>query len=88
MAHFVRNAVPAAEVQKKFGYYQDEAIRAPVLISKNGRPKTVLVSHDEYMRLVRRDRRVYVTDNLPSYLVEAINDLTIPKELEEHDHEL
>ena len=36
-------AVPAAEVQKKFGYFQDRAIREPVLISKNGRPKTVLV---------------------------------------------
>ncbi len=75
--------VPAAEVQKKFGYYQDEAIKAPVLISKNGRPKTVLLSYDEFLRLRRRDRQVYALDELPGAVADAILAATVPDELED-----
>lgn len=75
--------IPAAEVQKKFGYYQDEAIKAPVLISKNGRPKTVLLSYEEFIRLKGRDRRAYALDDLPMHLAMAILEAHVPDELEE-----
>ena len=76
-------STPAAEVQKRFGYYQDEAIKHPVLISKNGRPKTVLLSYEEFVRLKGRDRRAYSLDDLPSHLAAAILETKVPNELEE-----
>lgn len=75
-------AVPAAEVQKKFGYFQDQAIREPVIISKNGRPKTVLVSYEEFVRLKERDRRAFSIDDLPDDLAASILDAKVPDELE------
>ena len=77
------NPVPAAEVQKRFGYYQDEAIRGPVLISKNGRTKTVLLSYEEYARLKSRDRRAYDLDDIPDHIAGAILEAKVPDELED-----
>ncbi|OYX75622.1 MAG: prevent-host-death protein, partial [Bradyrhizobium sp. 35-63-5] len=37
--------VTAAEVSKNFGAYQDAAVREPVVITKNGRPRTVLLAY-------------------------------------------
>ena len=76
-------SIPASEVQKKFGYYQDEALKAPVLISKNGRPRTVLLSYEEFTRLKGRDRRAYSLDDLPAHLAAAILEAKVPDEVEE-----
>ena len=80
---FDMDATPAAEVQKKFGFYQDAAIKAPVLISKNGRPKTVLLSYEEFVRLRDRDRRVYELADLPDHLANAILDARVPDGLKD-----
>lgn len=53
--------VTAAAVSKNFGAYQDAAVREPVVITKNGRPRTVLIAYEDYMRLSRCDRRVDAT---------------------------
>lgn len=50
--------VSSAEFQKNFGQHQDEALKQPVIITRNGRDRTVLLSVDEYRRLMRRDRQV------------------------------
>jgi len=50
--------VTAAEFQRHFGRYQDEALTQPVAISRNGRERVVMISVDEYRRLKRRDREV------------------------------
>lgn len=55
------STVTAAAVSKNFGAYQDAAVREPVIITKNGRPRTVLIAYEDYLRLARRDRRVEVT---------------------------
>ncbi|WP_322887516.1 type II toxin-antitoxin system Phd/YefM family antitoxin (plasmid) [Sinorhizobium medicae] len=52
------STVTAAAVSKNFGAYQDAAVREPVIITKNGRPRTVLLAYEDYLRLSRRDRRV------------------------------
>lgn len=52
------STVTAAAVSKNFGAYQDAAIREPVIITKNGRPRTVLIAYEDYLRLAKRDRRV------------------------------
>ncbi len=56
--------VTAAEVSKNFGAYLDAAMRAPVIITKNGRPRTVLMAYEDYVRLSKRDRRVERTVEL------------------------
>lgn len=53
--------VTAATVSKNFGAYQDTAVREPVIITKNGRPRTVLIAYEDYLRLSKRDRRVDLT---------------------------
>jgi prevent-host-death family protein len=56
--------VTAATVSKSFGTYQDAAVREPVIITKNGRPRTVLMAYEDYVRLAARDRRVQLTATL------------------------
>lgn len=64
--------VTAAEVSKNFGAYQDAAVRDPVIITKNGRPRTVLMAYDDFMRLSRRDRRVQLTTELTDEEIAAV----------------
>ena len=50
--------VTAAEFQRHFGRYQDEALTQPVAITRNGRERLVMISVDEYRKLKRRSREV------------------------------
>jgi prevent-host-death family protein len=50
--------VSAAEFQRHFGRYQDEALVQPVAITRNGRERLVVLSSEEYHRLWRRSREV------------------------------
>jgi prevent-host-death family protein len=50
--------VSAAEFQRHFGRYQDEALMQPVAITRNGRERLVVISTEEYHRLKRRSREV------------------------------
>lgn len=50
--------VSAAEFQRQSGRYFDLALTQPVVITRNGRERTVMISTEEYRRLKRRDRDV------------------------------
>jgi prevent-host-death family protein len=50
--------VSAAEFQRNFGRYQDEALKQPVSITRNGRDRLVVLAVEEYQRLKHRDRTV------------------------------
>ncbi len=62
----------AADVSKNFGAYQDAAVREPVIITKNGRPRTVLLAYEDFMRLSRRERRVQLTSELSEDEIAAV----------------
>jgi len=64
--------VTAADVSKNFGAYQDAAVRDPVIITKNGRPRTVLMAYEDYVRLSKRDRRVERTVELAEADIAAV----------------
>ena len=64
--------VTAAEFQRHFGRYQDEALTQPVVITRNGRERLVMLSADEYRRLKRRDREVLRAGDLSDADLEAI----------------
>jgi PHD/YefM family antitoxin component YafN of YafNO toxin-antitoxin module len=56
--------VSAVEFQRNFGRYQDEALKQPVSITRNGRDRLVVMAVEEYQRLKRRDRAVLKTEEL------------------------
>lgn len=64
--------VTSAEVSKNFGAFQDAAVRAPVIITKNGRPRTVLMAYEDFMRLSKWDRRAELTADLTEDEVAAV----------------
>lgn len=72
--------VPAAEVRERFDHYQDEARKGPVLIAKDGRTETVLLSYEAFTHLERRARRAYGLDDLPDDLAAAILAIEVPDE--------
>jgi PHD/YefM family antitoxin component YafN of YafNO toxin-antitoxin module len=67
-------AVSAKEVAGKFGFYTDEAMLRPVGIQRHGTTRVVMISLNEYERLLRRDRQVILTKDLDDDVLNAIRD--------------
>ena len=82
------STVTAAEVSKNFGAYQDAAVREPVIITKNGRPRTVLMAYEDFLRLSKRDRRVQRTADLTDEEIAAVEASTMAPGFEPLDAEL
>jgi prevent-host-death family protein len=82
------STVTAATVSKSFGTYQDAAVRAPVIITKNGRPRTVLLAYEDYLRLVKRDRQVQLTADLSDEEIKAVENAEMAPGLEHLNGEL
>lgn len=76
-------SVTAAEFQRHFGRYQDEALKQPLAITRNGRERLVVLSVDEYERLARRDRKVIRTADLTAEQFQAIAESEMDPR---HDH--
>ena len=79
-------AVSAKEVAGKFGYYTDEAMLRPVGIQRHGVTRVVMLSLNEYERLLRRDRQVILTKDLDDETLEAILSAEIPDEARRLNH--
>jgi prevent-host-death family protein len=80
--------VGAAEAQRNFGLYQDKALVQPVAITRNGRPRTVMISIEEYERLKRRDRQVLLSEDMPQELADLILNADLPPESKQFDNEV
>ena len=80
--------VGATTLVRKFGHYQDLALKEPVAITSNGRERVVLISADEYRRLKRRDRRVLGLDDFSADEIAAIAQAEAPRETAQFDHEV
>lgn len=78
------STVTAAAISKNFGAYQDAAVRDPVIITKNGRPCTVLLAFEDY----RRERRVELTGTLTEDDLAAVEAASMEAGLEHLDREL
>jgi PHD/YefM family antitoxin component YafN of YafNO toxin-antitoxin module len=64
--------VSSTEFGKEVGRYQDVALSQPVIVTRNGRDRTVMISVEEYQRLKRRDRRVFAAGEAPDEIIEAV----------------
>lgn len=62
----------ASEFQDRVGEALDRSLSQPVLITKHGRPRNVVLSYDEYERLRARDRRAVRAQDLTDEDIAAI----------------
>lgn len=82
------STVSAASVSKNFGAFQDAAVREPVIITKNGRPRTVLIAYEDYLRMTRRDRLVERTADLSDAELAAVEGAVMGGGMDELNAEL
>ncbi len=73
----------SAAFQETFDAVGEHARREPVAITVDGHDKWVVLSPEEYTRLLRRDRKVYTVGNLPDEWLEAVRTATVDPR---HDH--
>jgi hypothetical protein len=79
-------AVSAKDVAGKFGYYTDEAMLRPVGIQRHGTTRVVMISLNEYERLLRRDRQVLLTKDLDDETLNSILTAEVPEEARRLNH--
>jgi len=65
-------SITAQELQRNIGGAQDMALQEPIAITHHGRERLVLMSVDEYKRLLVRRRKAYAIEELPEWIVDAV----------------
>jgi PHD/YefM family antitoxin component YafN of YafNO toxin-antitoxin module len=80
--------VSTADFIKNYGTLADKALTEPVIITKNGRDRLVILSADEYARLKRRDRRVVRLEEFSDDEMALIAQAEVPAEHAHLDTEL
>ena len=80
--------VSTADFVRNFGSLSDKALTEPVTITKNGRERLVLLSVEEYERLMRRDRVAIRAGALTEEERAAIAAAEVPAEYASLDDEL
>jgi antitoxin (DNA-binding transcriptional repressor) of toxin-antitoxin stability system len=73
------NQATAREVQKMFGRYHDQALAAPVTVTKYGRPSVVILSATEYERSGSLTRQTLAVTELSDSDI-RLSDRPYPKE--------
>jgi PHD/YefM family antitoxin component YafN of YafNO toxin-antitoxin module len=80
--------VSTADFIKNYGTLADKALNEPVVITKNGRDRLVVLSAEEYTRLKRRDRRVVLLEDFTDAEMALIAKAEAPAEDAPLDAEL
>jgi prevent-host-death family protein len=65
----------AGDLVRRFSHYSDVALAQPVLVTKNGRPRNVLISVEEYERLKSRDQQAFMAADTPDHFLADIEAL-------------
>jgi prevent-host-death family protein len=55
----------------------DRALSQPVIVTKHGKPKNVVLSYDEYERLTVRDRRIIRLDDWSEAEIRALDSMAM-----------
>lgn len=79
--------VSAQEFSNQIARYQDLALAEPVVVTRNGQDRTVMISIAEYRRLKGRDREVLGIDDFTDADIEAIRRAEASPEAEAFNHE-
>jgi len=73
---FKQNVVASAgELVRAFSHYSDVALARPVVVTKNGRPRNILISVEEYERLKKRDQLAFRAAETPERFLADIEAL-------------
>jgi PHD/YefM family antitoxin component YafN of YafNO toxin-antitoxin module len=80
--------VTAGDFSREPDRYQDLALTRAVIVTRNGRDRTVMIWVEEYDRLKRRDREVLGIDDFSKEDIEAIRRSRAPAETAAFNHEL
>lgn len=80
--------VSTAEFIQNYDTLADKALNEPVVITKNGRDRLVMLSAEEYARLKRRDRRVVRLEDFTDEEMELIARAEVPAQDAHLDGEL
>ena len=80
--------VTESEFQRAVGAVTEQALRAPVTITKDGRDHVVVMSAEEFARLKRRDRQVGLAADLPEEWADAVGRAKVPDEFAHLNAEL
>lgn len=69
----------AGDLVRQFSHYSDVALARPVVVTKNGRPRNVLISVEEYERLKKRDQQAFLAADTPEHFLADIEALVSDK---------
>ena len=78
----------ASEFQERVGDALDRSLSQPVVITKHGRPRNVVLSYSEYERLSARDRRVALLEDWTAEDVASLAEARMEPGFERFDAEL
>lgn len=62
----------AADVVRQFSLYADLSLTSPVIVSKHGRARNVILSFEEYNRLMKRDLIAFKAEDTPEEFIEDL----------------
>lgn len=69
----------AGDLVRAFSHYSDIALARPVVVTKNGRPRNVLISVTEYERLKQRDQQAFRAAETPERFLADIEAIAAGK---------
>lgn len=64
----------AGELVRQFSHYSDVALSQAVVVTKNGRPRNVLISVEEYERLKQRDQQAFLAADTPEQFLADVEE--------------
>jgi len=70
----------AGDLVRQFSHFSDIALAQPVIVTKNGRPRNVLISIEEYERLKSLDQRAFLAADTPERFLPDIEALATDEE--------
>lgn len=65
----------AGDLVRQFSHYSDVSLGQPVVVTRNGRPRNVLLSVEEYERLKKRDQQAFTAAETPERFLADIEAL-------------
>jgi prevent-host-death family protein len=69
----------ADSLVRQFSHYSDVALARPVVVTRNGRPRNVLISFEEYERLRMRDQQAFLAADTPERFLAQLESLAAVK---------
>jgi prevent-host-death family protein len=80
--------VTSKDFQRNPGYYQDQALKEAVTITRYGRDRLVVVSAEEYYALRKRARLVLAAGEMPESDIHLLEQTSMSSEHEPLNDEL